>query len=59
MNEPIYKTDFLDLHHADCMEVMATFPDKHFDLAIVDKINIILLLLCQSIYVSLYQIKNI
>ncbi len=28
--------EFLDVRHADCMEVMATFPDKHFDLAIVD-----------------------
>ena len=34
--KPIYKTDFLSLFHADCMEVMATFPDKYFDLAIVD-----------------------
>ena len=36
MNEPIYKTDFLSLFHADCLDLMATFPDKHFDLAIVD-----------------------
>lgn len=28
--------EFLDVRHADCMELMATFPDKHFDLAIVD-----------------------
>jgi site-specific DNA-methyltransferase (adenine-specific) len=28
--------EFLDVRLADCMEVMATFPDKHFDLAIVD-----------------------
>ena len=34
--KPIYKTDFLDLHHADCMEIMKQYPDKHFDLAIVD-----------------------
>ena len=26
----------LDLRLADCMDVMATFPDGHFDLAIVD-----------------------
>ena len=26
----------LHLHNKDCMEVMAGFPDKHFDLAIVD-----------------------
>ena len=36
MSEPIYKTDFLDLYHADCMDIMKTFPDKYFDLAIVD-----------------------
>jgi site-specific DNA-methyltransferase (adenine-specific) len=24
------------LYNADCMELMATYPDKHFDLAIVD-----------------------
>ena len=59
MSEPIYKTDFLDLYHADCMDIMKNYPDKYFDLAIVDKINMILLLLCQSIFVYLYQIKNI
>ena len=26
----------LDLRLGDCMEIMATFPDGHFDLAIVD-----------------------
>jgi len=26
----------LDLRHADCMDVMREFPDKYFDLAIVD-----------------------
>ena len=36
MNEPIYKTDFLSLYHADCMEIMKQYPDKYFDLAIVD-----------------------
>ena len=30
------KTDLLDIRHADCMEMMREFPDKHFDLAIVD-----------------------
>ena len=34
--ETIYKTDFLDLFHADCMEVMAAFPDKYFDICITD-----------------------
>lgn len=28
--------EFLDIRLADCMEVMKTFPDGHFDLAIVD-----------------------
>lgn len=31
-----YTTDFLDLHHCDCMELMKQYPDKYFDLAIVD-----------------------
>lgn len=26
----------LTLHNADCMDIMRQFPDKHFDLAIVD-----------------------
>lgn len=30
------KTDLLDIRHADCMDLMREFPDKHFDLAIVD-----------------------
>jgi len=30
------KTDTLDLRNMDCMELMAEFPDNHFDLAIVD-----------------------
>ncbi len=30
------KTDLLDLRLADCMDVMGGYPDKHFDLAIVD-----------------------
>lgn len=31
-----YKTDFLSLHHCDCMDLMARYPDKHFSLAIID-----------------------
>ena len=31
-----YKTDFLSLHHCDCMDLMKQYPDKYFDLAIVD-----------------------
>ena len=30
------KTDLLDIRHADCMDMMREFPDKHFSLAIVD-----------------------
>lgn len=30
------KTDTLNLRNMDCMELMAEFPDGHFDLAIVD-----------------------
>jgi len=30
------KTDLLDLRNMDCMELMREYPDKHFDLAIVD-----------------------
>lgn len=26
----------MEFHNADCMAVMSTYPDKHFDLAIVD-----------------------
>jgi len=26
----------LDLRNMDCMELMAQYPDKHFELAIVD-----------------------
>ena len=51
--------DEFTFYNADNLEIMAQYPDKYFDLAIVDKINMILLLLCQSIYASLYQIKNI
>ena len=49
----------LSFFNADNLEIMRGFADNEFDLAIVDKINMILLLLCQSIFVSLYQIKNI
>jgi site-specific DNA-methyltransferase (adenine-specific) len=31
-----YQSDYLDLRLADCMDMMREFPDKHFDLAIVD-----------------------
>jgi len=31
-----YQTDTLDLRLMDCMELMKEYPDKHFDLAIVD-----------------------
>ena len=34
--QPFYKTDFLDLYHADCMDIMKQYPDKYFGLAIVD-----------------------
>jgi site-specific DNA-methyltransferase (adenine-specific) len=30
------KTEYLDLHRMDCMDLMAEYPDNHFDLAIVD-----------------------
>ena len=39
INEPMEPTDILGnikLYNADCMEVMKTFKDKQFDLAIVD-----------------------
>ena len=31
-----YKTDLLDLRCCDNMDLMAEYPDKHFDLAVVD-----------------------
>ena len=31
-----YKTDFLSLHHCDCMDLMKQYPDKYFNLCIVD-----------------------
>ena len=36
MRPPEYQHDRISLHLADCMEVMAQYPDKHFDLAVVD-----------------------
>lgn len=30
------KTDLLDIRHCDCMDLMAEYPDKHFDLAVCD-----------------------
>lgn len=35
MNEPVI-IGTATLYHADCMAVMARYPDKHFDLACVD-----------------------
>ena len=32
----IMKTERLDIRNMDCMELMAEFPDNHFDLAVVD-----------------------
>jgi site-specific DNA-methyltransferase (adenine-specific) len=31
-----YRLPFLSLFHADCMEIMKQYPDKYFDLAVVD-----------------------
>lgn len=36
IQEPVMKTDLLDIRNCDCMDLMAEFPDNHFDLAIVD-----------------------
>jgi site-specific DNA-methyltransferase (adenine-specific) len=33
---PTWQHKKLSLYHADCMDIMRQFPDKHFDLAIVD-----------------------
>jgi site-specific DNA-methyltransferase (adenine-specific) len=33
---PCYRLPFLSLFHADCMEIMKQYPNKYFDLAIVD-----------------------
>lgn len=33
---PCYRLPFLSLFHADCMDIMNQYPDKYFDLAIVD-----------------------
>lgn len=30
------KTELLDIRNCDCMDLMREYPDKHFDLAIVD-----------------------
>lgn len=49
----------INFFNTDCVEFMKSKPDKFWDLAIVDKINMIWLLLYQSISLSLYQIKNI
>ena len=31
-----YKTDFISLHHCDCMELMKQTPDNYYSLACVD-----------------------
>lgn len=31
-----YRLPFLSLFHADCMDIMRQYPDKYFDLAIID-----------------------
>ena len=49
----------LTFYNADNLDIMRGMKDNEFDLAIVDKINMILLSLYQSIFVSLYQIKNL
>ena len=51
--------EYIEITNEDNMELMKRYPDKYFSLAIIDKINMTLLLLCQSIFVSLCQIKNI
>jgi hypothetical protein len=33
-NPTRYVSEYLDLRLIDCMELMAQFPDRHFDLAI-------------------------
>ena len=33
----IYKTDFLDLYHCDCMELLRQTPDNYYSLALVDQ----------------------
>ena len=32
----IYKTDFIDLYHCDCMELLRQTPDNYYSLSIVD-----------------------
>lgn len=34
--EVCYNTNFLNLYHCDCIDLMAQYPDKYFDLALVD-----------------------
>lgn len=58
-NMQLKEYENIKLYHGDCMDLMRETPDKYYDIAIVDKINMILLLLCQSFFVSLYQIKTI
>ena len=35
-HKPDYTNGIIALHNADCMEVMAEYPDNYFDLAVVD-----------------------
>ena len=49
----------LTFYNADNLDIMRGMKDNEFDLAICDKINMISLSLYQSIFVSLYQIKNL
>jgi len=46
----------IKLYNADCMEVMKTFKDKQFDLAIVEN-NMILPLPYRNMFVSLCNIN--
>ena len=46
----------IELIHGDCMDVMATYPDKYFDLAIVEN-NMILPLPYRNMFVSLCNIN--
>ena len=34
--ETVYKTDFLDLYHCDCLDLMKQYPDNYYSLALVD-----------------------
>lgn len=36
MGASIFKNQGIEVHHADCIELMASYPDNHFELCIVD-----------------------